>query len=80
MARNSPSARALLDSYEAFLSLLENEELRKHLDNLKIEQARGDSVFQEVRQMGHSFQDALTRILFDESKEVRDLVRKYGIF
>jgi hypothetical protein len=78
--QNSPSARALLDSYEAFLALLENEELRKHLDNLKIEQARGDSVFQEVRQMGHSFQDALTRILFDESKEVRDLVRKYGIF
>jgi hypothetical protein len=78
--RDSPSARPLLDSYEAFLSLLADEESRKHLDNLRIEQAGRDPVFQQVRQMGHSFQDALTSILFDESAQVRELVRKYGIF
>lgn len=77
---NSPSACTLMDSYDSFLAILRDEDKRQHLEKLRPEDRRRSSVFREVRDLGHSFQDALTKVFFEESHVVGNLVRRYGVF
>jgi predicted nucleotidyltransferase len=69
----------IMNSYDAFLSLLADPERREHLAGLKFEAVGSDAVFAQVRQISHSFQSGLNDLFFgDES--LRDLIIKYGVF
>ncbi len=74
------SARKLFDSYDAFVGILADENKRKHLEDLKEDDADSDSVYQEARSLSHTFRDGLTELFFDTESGMDVLTKKYGVF
>lgn len=70
----------LFSSYNSFLRLLNDPEKRDHLKNLRPDDSRGDSVFEQVRGFGHEFRDGLTALFFNDDTKLRELVTFYGVF
>lgn len=77
-----PAGKALFDTYDRFLLLLDDETKRARLDALANEEVADDSVYQEVRALGHEFQAALDMIFFNEkdAPELFRLTKTYGLF
>ncbi|GLQ37729.1 hypothetical protein GCM10007908_13490 [Rhizobium albus] len=81
IASHAPDLAAqIFDSYEAFLTLLNDKEKREWLEKLSPDAAYGDDVFLQARSTALSFDEALTQLLFDVNNDVTKLVKKYGIF
>lgn len=74
------TGRLLFDSYNAFLSLLDNHDKRAVLRDLDPSLARTDPVFKEVREISHGFQEGLTRLFFRDKQELYELTEFYGVF
>lgn len=75
------AARDLFASYDTFLEMLNDPEQRDHLDGLPPDAAHDDTVYQRARQVGETFQTALTSIFFDSHETpLPRLTRKYGVF
>jgi hypothetical protein len=70
----------VMDSYDAFLALLDDEASRRHLGNLKFDEAGDDELFERVRALSHSFQRGLTALFFNGDEILRNLIVKYGVF
>lgn len=70
----------IMDSYDAFLALIDEKESRGHLEKLKFDEAGDDEVFRKVRDMSHRFQQGLTALFMDGDETLRKLVVKYGVF
>lgn len=73
-------ADEIFGSYDAFLSLLNNRELRTLLETLTPDEAYSDPVFLAAREQAYRFDSALTKLMFDADPRVTDLVKKYGVF
>ena len=74
-------AASLFDSYEQFLGMLDNEAVRKELDELTPEEAETNSNYEHAREIGHNFQAALDQIFFgDNGTSIPQLTQKYGVF
>jgi predicted nucleotidyltransferase len=73
-------ARDLFGAYDEFLALLDDEEKRRHLDELEVEKFGSDAVFEEGRGIGRRFDEALKRMFFDGPGLLPKLTRKYGVF
>ena len=73
------ATRDIMGSYDAFLSLLADPDRRKHLESLRFEKAVGDSVFEHVRELSHSFQRGLNKLFF-EAEVIKELTTAYGVF
>ncbi|MCI0335171.1 MAG: nucleotidyltransferase domain-containing protein [Planctomycetes bacterium] len=74
------TAEMLFDSYNAFLEKLDQEQIRKHLEELKPEEASSDEVFQSMQTAAEEFQQGLEWLFFDDSKRLAKLTRRYGVF
>jgi hypothetical protein len=74
------TAARLFSSYDAFLTLLNNLEKRKHLKNLLPDDIRTDAVFNEVRTFAREFQKGLTALFFHDHEQLRKLTIFYGVF
>jgi len=72
-------ARELFNTYDRFLGLLADPEVRGHLEKLPREQADSDARYTLVRETSHSFQNALDRLFFDGG-EMERLTKIYGVF
>jgi len=72
--------KKLLCSYDEFLSILDNESLRKELTELPREVAEKSEVFQRIRSLSHTFRDGLVEWLFNPESAIFTLVRDYGFF
>jgi predicted nucleotidyltransferase len=70
----------VVDAYDRFLAILADEDARKHLEELKFEEAGDDSLFTEIRELSHVFQEGLTELFFEADDKLRGLVVKYGVF
>lgn len=70
----------LLDCYDQFLLIIDDEGNRKHLENLRFEDAGQDDIFQQVRGISRDFQESLTSLFFEEAYGLRDLTMEYGVF
>jgi hypothetical protein len=70
----------IIDSYERFLETINDGEKREHLQSLTYAQARDDSLFNEMREVGKEFQEGLRLLFFDDDPEIRDLAQVYAIF
>lgn len=75
------TARALFEEYDAFLAMLQDDEQRARLKRLTFEDLdRGDALFRDASRIGRRFQEALTRLFFEEDEALRRLVLEYGVF
>jgi predicted nucleotidyltransferase len=75
-----PTARKLLDAYDAFLGLLSDKETREHLDKLPPEEDQSDEVSQSARRLSHDFRDGLMELFFDDRTGLSELTKRYGVF
>lgn len=78
---SAETGRALFDSYDAFLGLLDDPEQRSRLKQLPLDDALGkDATFKQVRELGREFQRGLDRLFFDEHEVLPTLIKRYGVF
>lgn len=81
VSRYAPSlAPDIFDNYDAFLTLLNDDEKRKGLEELSPDDAYEDGVFLEARNVATQFDKALTKLLYESHDSVTTLVKKYGVF
>jgi len=73
-------AEDLFDSYDYFLSVLNNESKRKHLEGLSPKDINEDKTYQNLRKRGHIYQNSLTKMFFEGETSLRDFTIKYGVF
>jgi hypothetical protein len=66
-------------AYADFLSILDDNESRKHLDNLRASESRNDATFSKIRKISQLFEGALD-LLFFEHEMLAPLTRKYAVF
>ncbi len=71
--------RDFFASYSEFLGLLDNEESRNRLQNLRASESGTDPVFQQVKQISAVFERSLDHIFFEDAR-LKSLTRKYGVF
>jgi predicted nucleotidyltransferase len=76
----SETACALFDSYDGFLTLLDNDEYRNELRDLLPDQVGTSKVWGKVRELGKGFQAGLTSLFYGGDEELRDLMIEYGVF
>lgn len=75
------AARELFESYQEFLSLLNDREAREKLSELPAEEVLTDELYGKARRIGHRFQEALNTVFLDDgSTPFQGLTRKYGVF
>jgi predicted nucleotidyltransferase len=74
------TARLLFDSYDRFLTLMNNHEQREVLKDLSPSEAHTNEVFEQVRQVSHAFQEGLTRLFFRDNADLYSLTEFYGLF
>lgn len=79
-AVKSETARALFDSYDGFLTLLDNDEFRNELRDLLPDQIATSKVWSMVREFGQGFQSGLTSLFYGQDQELKDLMIEYGVF
>jgi predicted nucleotidyltransferase len=74
----SVPGRAIFDTYDAFLGVMNDAGKRETLKRLRPEEADSNAVYQEARQLGTRFHDALTRLFFEAP--LREFTIRYGVF
>jgi predicted nucleotidyltransferase len=77
---NVEIASDILDTYDDFLAILDDEEKRLYLADLKFDEAGRDPLFQEIGTLSDRFQRGLVRLFFDDDPTLRDLAVNYGVF
>jgi hypothetical protein len=75
-----PVGFRLFDAYDKFLGILSDNEKRKHLNTLALDSEDGDVVFEQLREVSHSFRDALIELFFDGPSGLASLITTYGVF
>jgi hypothetical protein len=74
-----PRSRAMLESYNHFLSKLEDASIRDHLKSLKKDQRQQDVIFRELKNEGHHFTRELLK-LFESTFDSTHPIRRAVIF
>lgn len=74
------TCRKILNSYDEFLSILNDKDLRDQLVELPRDLAEKNALFQRIRQLSHIFRDGLTEWLFGTDSIIFPLVRDYALF
>ncbi len=76
------TAARMFGAYDEFLSILNDENKRRHLDRLGQPDVATDEIYQRVRALGHDFQDALDSVFFnpEDCPELYGLTKTYGVF
>lgn len=74
------TAVKMLDAYDGFLAVLNDEAKRRHLEQLCPAKAYNDTVFNDCRDMSHDFQAALTQLFFHDDARLRAFTMEYGVF
>ncbi|MCA9237638.1 MAG: hypothetical protein KDA44_19330 [Planctomycetales bacterium] len=71
----------LLNSYDDFLSVVDDVQKRKELENLSFETANDNATFSKIRnEIGNQFGDSLAKLFFTECPQLSELTQKHGVF
>jgi len=70
----------LFDSYNYFITVLENQTNRKHLGDLSPKDIIQDQLYLELRGQSHNYQDALTEMFFNTETLLKEFTIKFGVF
>jgi hypothetical protein len=73
-------ADAIFTSYNQFLSVLADPASRDALETVPFERALDDPPYAGLRDASHAFREGVTRLFFDVHPQLRDLIRKFGVF
>jgi hypothetical protein len=74
------TALQLFTSYDQFLGMLSDPDLRHHLEELSEGSADSDDQYRKARELSHNFRNALLELFFDEESGLAKLTRLYGVF
>jgi predicted nucleotidyltransferase len=69
----------LFASYAEFLEIIDDENNRHALEQLRASDSRTDPTFKRIRKLSETFEHALDNIFF-ENELIAPLTRKYGVF
>jgi hypothetical protein len=70
----------LFDSYDQFLSVLDDGQKRSELENLKEDQIKSSGVWKEISELSRTFHSGLVELFFGNDKELMDISIQYGVF
>jgi predicted nucleotidyltransferase len=70
----------LFKAYNLFLTPLNDPDIRKHLTNLGMKEAYGDSEYLKLKKVGDEFKKTLDQIFIYKVGKLSNLTLKYGIF
>jgi hypothetical protein len=73
-------AKQFLNYYESFLHSMHDPNKREQLSKLEPKDVYNDSVFLELRDLSHGFQQVMDSVFFDKDTELKMFTRKYGVF
>lgn len=74
------TARRILTSYDGFVGILADPVKRNHLENIPADDDITDPLFQQARQLSHTFRDGLLEFFFDQQSPMAELTKNYGVF
>ena len=74
------TASKLFNSYDRFLSVLDDEEKRKRLEQMTESEMATSPVWNEIRDFSHDFHSGLIELFFGEDEALRELAMQYGVF
>lgn len=74
------AAKKIFSSYNEFLAILADDRSRGRLESLTEDRADNDEIYQQARQLSHSFRDGLLDFFFDRESELDSLTKNYGVF
>lgn len=73
-------AVAIFSSYDEFLSVLADPASRKALEEVPFERALAAPAYSGLRAASHDFREGVTQLFFDVHPQLRDLIRRFGVF
>jgi hypothetical protein len=73
-------AEGIFSSYNQFLSVLADPASRDALEKVPFERAFDEPAYAGLRDASHDFREGVTRLFFDVHPQLRDLIRKFGVF
>jgi 23S rRNA maturation-related 3'-5' exoribonuclease YhaM len=71
---------AIFDTYNQFLNLLAQEDIRKHMEKLSPYKASKDHTYAKFRRLGQEFHENIVSLLYHQDKGLRKLTEWYGVF
>ncbi len=74
------TAERIFSAYDKFLHALNDESVRKHLDELPFENAAEDDIYDGLRSASQEFRHGLNDMFFDQHPQLKELIRLYGVF
>ena len=74
------TATDLFNSYDGFLSILDDRFKREQLSGLSFNELESSVIWKEVRLVGRSFHEGLKALFFEENEQLSELTKEYGIF
>ncbi len=73
-------AKRITGSYDRFLAAIDDEQIRKQLENLDFSDAANTSVYNQLRDESHEFRFGINELFFDKHPKLTQLIRDYGVF
>jgi predicted nucleotidyltransferase len=73
-------AMAIFTSYDRFLSVLADPGSREALERVPFDAALDEPAYAGLRDASGVFREGVTRLFFDVHPQLRDLIRKFGVF
>jgi predicted nucleotidyltransferase len=77
---HSAAAKLLFDTYDQFLGMLLDEEMRKHLEKLHSDNCSNDEIYKMAKTLRRNFQDALNSIFLEKTSLLGKFTIRYGVF
>jgi predicted nucleotidyltransferase len=74
------TARKLFDSYDGFLSILDDADQRRQLEDMTLEGMATSGVWKEIRNLSRNFHTGLVELFFDQDQGLGELSTQYGVF
>jgi hypothetical protein len=79
-ATENTTGRKLFNSYDRFLSVLDDQDKRRELEEMTESEMGISPVWQEIRELSRDFHDGLLELFSGKDAELSKLTTYYGVF